>query len=127
VDASTLGPSCFQHFNNATQSVIIPIFDTPPPPGESEDCLFLLVLVIFLSLIPIPYQTRYDQERMGPRIHPRTTKGSNFLDSRRVSALDVFRFEDCVETFHKEFYLLGLHLFQFTMGFVLPRNFIVQS
>jgi Carboxylesterase family len=43
VDASKLGPSCLQQFPTAPAppSVVIPIFDTPPPPSENEDCLFL--------------------------------------------------------------------------------------
>jgi hypothetical protein len=41
VDASALGPSCLQQFPLAGQAVSIPVFNTPPPPSENEDCLFL--------------------------------------------------------------------------------------
>ncbi|KIM75270.1 hypothetical protein PILCRDRAFT_13689 [Piloderma croceum F 1598] len=43
VDASALGPSCLQQFPLAGQAATIPLFNTPPPPSENEDCLFLNV------------------------------------------------------------------------------------
>ncbi|KAF8577513.1 alpha/beta-hydrolase [Ramaria rubella] len=43
IDATTLSPSCIQQFAFATANLIEFLFNTPPPPSESEDCLFLNV------------------------------------------------------------------------------------
>ncbi|KAF8513089.1 Carboxylesterase [Gautieria morchelliformis] len=42
-NATALGPACLQQFTFATQNMSEFLFNNPPPPGESEDCLFLNV------------------------------------------------------------------------------------